>query len=373
METLPKPSPEYWWLIGLEATLFFSLPCWENTARWSWPAANPAQFAAFVISAATIAMLCCHIGPAMCAAKFGARPHVAWWVPAIWLSAGYLEWLGTPVRTLGPYVYLPHVLRRPLEIAFLFAVLIAITVVAWVGPLWKYAGVACLAFSIGVLTWLTATSWPGLSVHNPSFGVGEPYAHDWVLVKGMLLSAAPALLISWRLGPVESRPSQVWLSGILGLWLPIVVSVTLASLAAMAGARAHYRPSLPGGFYWAMQGTHGRLEKGAIVLTSLTILGPALLAAVCLNELARQWLRGQKAWLGILSVCLLSYGLSFAQFLGPQNVAPIFFELSARDLSLEPGLPRSRCWSRLHPSSAFLGSLARSVESIALVHIHLSD
>ena len=324
METLPKPSREYWWLIGLEATLFFSLPCWENTARWSRPAANPLQFTAFVISAATIAMLCCHIGPAMFAAKFGARPHLAWWIPAIWLSAGYLEWLGT-VRTLGPHVYWPHILRRPIEIALVFAVLAVITLVAWIGPAWKYAGVACLAFSIGVLTWCTATSWPGLWVDNPHFDfAGEPAAHDWLLVKGMLLSAAPAFLIGWRLGRVESRPFQVWMSGILGLWLPIVVSVTLASLAAMAGVRAHYRPSLPGGFYWAMQGSHGRLEPSAIVLVSLTFLGPALLAAVCLNEFARQSVRRPKPWLVILSVCLLSYGLSFAQLLWPQGFGSIF-------------------------------------------------
>jgi hypothetical protein len=296
----------------LEATLFFSLPCWETTARWSWAAANPLQFAAFVISAATIAMLCCHIGPAMFAAKFGARPHVAWWIPAIWLSAGYLEWLGT-VRTLGPHVYWPRVLSRPIEIALVFTVLAVITLVAWFGPAWKYAGVACLAFSIGVLIWCTATSWPGLSVDNPSFGAGEPHAHDWLLVRGMFLSAAPAFLIGWRLGRVESRPSHVWLSGILGLWLPIVVSVTLASLATMAGVRAHYRPSWPGGFYWAMQGTHGRMEPSAIVLVSLTF-----------NEFARQSVRRPKPWLVILSVCLLSYGLSFAQFQWPQNSASIF-------------------------------------------------
>src|ERR1700737_3274337 len=167
METLRNPSREYWWLIGLEATLFFSLPCWENTAPWSWPAVNPLQFAAFVISTATIAMLCCHIGPAMYAAKFGARPHLPWWIPAIWLSAGYLEWLGTLVRTVAPYSYWPHAPHRPIGVAFVFAILAAITIIAWIEPSWNYAAVACLAFSIGVLTWLTATSWPGLWIHNP--------------------------------------------------------------------------------------------------------------------------------------------------------------------------------------------------------------
>jgi hypothetical protein len=331
IESVPKRTSEYWWLIGLEATLVFSLPFWEDTAPWSWPAANPVQFAAFVIGAATIAMLCCHIGPAMCAAKFGRRPHLPWWIPAIWLSAGYLEWLGTLVRTLGPFTYSPNQ-QRPIDIAFVFAVLAAITIIAWIGPSWRYAAVACLAFSIGVLTWLTATSWPGLWIHNRYFGTEEPDPHNWVLVKGMLVSAAPALLIGWRLGRVESRPSKIWLSGLLGLWLPIVISVTLASLATMAGLRAHYHPSLPPGFYWAMQGTHGRLEELAVVLTTLTFLGPALLAAICLNELARQWVLRQKAWLVIVLVCLVSYGLSFAQLLGQPQDFSLIFTSSAHEI-----------------------------------------
>jgi hypothetical protein len=224
---------------------------------------------------------------------------------------------------LGPFTYSPNQ-RRPIDIAFVFALLAAITIIAWIEPSWKYAAVVCLAFSIGVLTWLTATSWPGLWIHNPHFSPGEP--HDRMLVKGMLLSAAPALLIGWRLGRVETRPSRVWLSGLLGVWLPIVISVTLASLATMAGLRAHYRPSLPPGFYWAMQGTRGRLEEGAVVLTTLTFLGPALLAAVCLSELERQSVLRQKAWMVIVLICLLSYGLSFAQLLGvPQDFSLIFW------------------------------------------------
>lgn len=151
-----------------------------------------------------------------------------------------------------------------------------------------------------------ATSWKGLSARNP-YLTPNLDQFDWFFIKGVLLSAAPSVVVGWRIGEIEPRPSGVWLSGFAGVWLPMVISVTIASLATQAGVNLHWKPSLFRDFQWALIGLHGRLSPTATTLTALTLLSPALFSAFSLKEMALKWGRRLTAWLVPALICLFSY------------------------------------------------------------------
>lgn len=101
----------FWWLVALEATLFFSLPCWEFTAIWAAPISHPARFGVALVVTAAVATFSCHVGPALFAARFGGRLRRITWVVLVWLSVGYVEWLGSLAHTEAEFPgFLPNVL-----------------------------------------------------------------------------------------------------------------------------------------------------------------------------------------------------------------------------------------------------------------------
>jgi hypothetical protein len=97
---LETRSRNYWWLVALEAASFVSLPCWELTAIWAAPVSHPFRFGVSLLVTASVAMYVCHVGPALFAARFGKRRPLLSWVLLIWLSLGYIEWLGSMALTL---------------------------------------------------------------------------------------------------------------------------------------------------------------------------------------------------------------------------------------------------------------------------------
>jgi hypothetical protein len=228
------------------------------------------------------------------------------------------------VRTMAPYARYPDARA---EDSYILAVLAAITALAWT-RLWKYSAIACLIFGIGFVIWALVSSWPGLWVDNPHLdpAPNDSVAFNWLVTKGMLLSAAPAVLIAWRIGRMEERKSRIWLSGLLGVAIPLILAVTVASLATMAGVRAHWRPSYHRGFNFAT--VEGYLRFGSITrtMTILTFLGPTLLAAFSIKQLTAPLLR-KRAWLLAILVPPLSYALSFLQLPWHQDFAPLFLSV----------------------------------------------
>jgi len=287
-------TQDLWWFVGLEATLFFSLPCWELTAPWAEPVSHPIRFAFSLFAAASGATLACHVGPALFAAKFGGRRHRFSWVLLLWLAAGYLAWLLSIVVALREWTSLGAI------VVFLAVVTIAGLRRSW----WKPVVIFGLLLGAGIVAWALATTWHGLWIRNPNFSE-EPLQFDWLIVKGMLLSAAPLVVIGWRIGRIKPDFRQIWLSGLIGVWLPLVLSVTIASLAAEAGANLYWVPSLMRGFNWALLGPQGRLEPGVMTLTTWTFLLPALLCMLSLRQLVLPWTRQRKLWLVPIAVCLL--------------------------------------------------------------------
>ena len=173
---------EFWWLVALEATLFFSWACWESTAPWAEPVTYPLRFGFAVFGAATAAMLACHVGPAILASRHGGRLYPFASVLLLWLSAGYVEriligaWAvalvqippaTAPVSPIGRWWLWPAV-------AFLGLVSIAGLVRSW----WRPFAVAGLVAAAGILAWAVVTNWHGLWVRNPYYA-DEPLQFDW--------------------------------------------------------------------------------------------------------------------------------------------------------------------------------------------------
>src|SRR6185295_11167831 len=50
----------------MEAALFFSVPSWALT-DWGWPSDRPYQFVLALLTGATVALVLCHVMPAICA------------------------------------------------------------------------------------------------------------------------------------------------------------------------------------------------------------------------------------------------------------------------------------------------------------------
>ena len=77
----------------------------------------------------------------------------------------------------------------------------------------------------------------------------EPPQFDWTItiVKCVLVSAAPAVVIGCRIGTIEPAAKKIWWSRIIGVCLPLIFPVTAASLAAEAGMNLHWFQVFPGG------------------------------------------------------------------------------------------------------------------------------
>jgi hypothetical protein len=53
-------------IVTLEAALFFSLPTWLYAVDAAWPANNPVWFGVALIAGASLALVVCHVLPAVC-------------------------------------------------------------------------------------------------------------------------------------------------------------------------------------------------------------------------------------------------------------------------------------------------------------------
>jgi hypothetical protein len=280
---------EFWWLLALKATLFLSLPCWV-TASYAQPASYPIRFAACLVAATSVSALVFHVGPALFAARFGSREYPFSWVLSLCVAAGYMYYAlrlaEFVARSFGDKMWLAA------EVTFLLALLVVGFVKSW----WKPVLAAGLLHGAGILAWMLTTPWNGLWTRNTRMWL-EPPQFDQLLVKAMLLVAAPAAVIGWRIGHIEPGVRRIWLSGVIGVFLPLVFAVSIASFAAEAGENLYWRPSLPLGFEWALLGFRGQAEPGIIPLVVWTVTWPALLCIVSLRLLAKEWKPTKRALL----------------------------------------------------------------------------
>ncbi len=111
------------------------------------------------------------------------------------------------------------------------------------------------------------------------------------IVEGMILSAAPAAILALRIGRMARSLRRVMWAGFWGVWLPLLASVALVSLAKMCGARLYWKPSLPidftDAFAWLYQVT-GSLAAPLWPL-AVTLFGPSVVCAVWILDLTCDW------------------------------------------------------------------------------------
>jgi hypothetical protein len=286
--------------ILLEASVFFSLPAWMLISYHAWPANDPYEFGLAVLLGATLALVLCHVTPAICARRLPGITNnrfgrLALLPIAAWLCAGAAISLGQISQVAGDlltsWVDIPH--RGTAATTTMIALGVLSVTLAWVGTARQriLAEVFC-GLGLGLLAGLLFWQWDGLWARNSYLTSEEPLSGVPARVIGSMLAAAvPASVLAVRIGRLGVSTRKIWGSGLAGLWMPLVASATLASLAKMAGTRLHWRPSLFIEFVpWAMVGPQDtRLLQTVWALAGLTALAPAVICAMWIRDLTQAW------------------------------------------------------------------------------------
>lgn len=225
----------YWWLVALEAGLFFSACCWEVTVAFARPTHQPWPFVASLLGAATLSLLLCHVGPAYFAARPGRKNQLVLGILAVWLGAGYIQWIGSLSDVF--WMMLPGARWAAVAVA------VAIAASAWAGRLWRIFLVVTLALSAGILAWALPMQWQGLWHTNPHYS-GELEQQTDRFMRGLLLNAAPAVAIAWRIGQLQLPTARIWWSGAVGIWLPAVAATCTGILRCQVGSTGFARDQM---------------------------------------------------------------------------------------------------------------------------------
>ncbi|MGJ5816163.1 hypothetical protein [Paludibaculum fermentans] len=319
--TVASGKHEFWWLVFLESTLFFSQSFWESGPPYAEPSFHPWPFTAVTLLAATIALFLCHLGPAFLAARRTSGQLPQGGLLLVWLAAGYLECIPALARSIAfplsesaPFQELHMgIFTRTYPAAWLGLTAI-IFLLGWTRAAWRPFAAISFGTAVGLLAWSLSSLWHGLGVLNPYFS-RPPSQLEWLIGKRTILAAAPAIAIAWRLGAIASNTTRIWISGVAGLWFPVVLSLLAASLAAEAGSNLHWQPTLVRGFYWALFGPNGRSTATAAAVGLLTLLAPALVCACSLRLVAQARAWPWKSWL--LPMAAIPVILVFSGLLQP--------------------------------------------------------
>lgn len=281
---------------------------------WADPLRAPLAFAVSVTATATLAMFACHVGPAFAATSFPGRLRRWEWILLLLAGSGYAERIFTAF-------HVGHLLTRASRpswssmITLPAAALVALLLAAgsWT-RWWKSIVTMQLTFAVGILIWALSSTWHGWTHANPWVGDQHDSQIEQYLIQGTLLSAAPALVIAWRIGRIASGSREIWLSGLTGLWLPLVLSISAYSLANAAGEALYWAPSLPRGFTWALLGPKGQSLSAALRFVAWTLAGPVTVSAIAIRLLAARY-QGRSRYLYLVAIpCLALLFMWIATF-----------------------------------------------------------
>ena len=283
-------------LVPPEAAFALLVPSWALTVNGAWPSNGPFQFALVLFIGASTALVLCHVVPATCASTVRALfrnrvGRILRWPAGAWFCLGAATSLGQLAHLSGSMFALwrnaPYLEEQwwwiAIGIAATPACLLAAVVLAWqrVGRQWP---VIALLLITGLCLAVTALGahLRGLRTRNPQLISEEGLDDLFGTAKGMLIAAAPASILAVRIDKIGLSRKRIWWTGICGVWVPLVASVALVSLAKMAGARLYWKPSLPIEFTYAFTWPFLMTDKVAALLWSLalTVSGPCLICAL---------------------------------------------------------------------------------------------
>ncbi len=251
-------------LVVLEALLFLNYPVWDRVTAYG----APQDFALQLSLAAAAATLICHVGPATLAAH---------WRPPQWLATGLGLWI-----ILGNLLVIGLLAFRFWNYTPYFVILGILTAAA-IAPLRRILALLLLALAFVLLLWALYDKREGLVAAAHSFRMPFP-PWDELFIVEPFVAAAPAVAIAWLIGKNKPGAKTIWVTGLLGLALPMVTSFAAATAARAAGWNLLGVSKLFLGFGWALIPPAGFEEwvQGAYYLSHLA---PMLVGAIVIKEL----------------------------------------------------------------------------------------
>ena len=307
-----------WWNVALEAALFFSLPTWLWTVDPAWPTNNPLRFAAILAVGALGAMILCHVAPAFWSRELsfgGSRYKVLRLLAIVWCCAGATLLFGrlAGVSTLvhGYWYPDPDLTGGPKLPIVAFTTIIA--AVGWANrKVQRIAIMAFLAMSVSLVLIMFTLQLPGLHTRNAQLNSEAALDDPAQMLLGFFIAAAPASVLGGRIGRSGASTRTIWRTGLAGVWLPLVASVTLVSLAKIGGMRLYWKPSLPIQFSLAMAAnpvTWPVLVRWT--LTMLTVSSPMLIAVFWSRDALEKYAWRWKGLVAIVVLVAIAFALSF--------------------------------------------------------------
>jgi hypothetical protein len=291
--------------VALEAALFFSIPCWVLTVDPAWPGDDPWQFALSLLIGASAALVLCHLIPDLCEPTLQLLwrtqvGRVLLSTLGIWLSLGAAAALFELAALTGSKVVLwqdlpigaHHEAWRWLARSVAAISILASFMAANIPRLSRQVGSVCLGVGIGLAVAGLIAQFPALSLINSHMqsedGLGDLRSK---VASGMLLASAPAAIFGLRIGRMRLSLRTVVSTGFWGVWLPLLASVTLVSVAKMCGVRLHWKPSLPLDHTWAFVWLSVATERTAAFLWPLgaTFAAPLLILTTWITDIGHRW------------------------------------------------------------------------------------
>jgi hypothetical protein len=305
-----------WWNVALEAALFFSLPTWPWTVDPAWPTNNPIGFAVILALGAFGGMVLCHIAPAYWSREISSsdRYHKLLRLCAIaWCCAGAALLSGKLVGTgaLAFWYWFPAGGTDSKFPIVVFGTVAA--AVGWGGGrIQRISILTLLAMSVSLVLIMFALQFPDLETRNAQLISEASLDYPEKMLVGIFVAAAPASVLAARIGRSGSGTRSIWWTGLTGMWLPLVASVTLVSLAKIGGMRLFWKPSIFITFTFALVRDPVtwpvRLRWTLAVLTAFS---PALIATFWTTDALEKWRWRWKGPATVVALVAIGYALSF--------------------------------------------------------------
>jgi len=282
-----------------EAATCSSLPAWVLAADCcAWPANRPVAFAATVTAGASVAFVAFHLLPALAAREWpSARlPRFVRFLTlaaVIWCAIGAGASFAWLAKSNGPML-LSYPDGR--AAGWIAAVSIGVAVIALVFRTRQrhqaVLATVLTALPIGLLAVTVIAQWRGMSIHNERLITEQFLDDNAAVLRGMLLASSPVAIFAFRIGRDKPAVRTILTTGLNGVWLPLVLTVVLVSLAKMTGARLYWRPSVPIDVSHALIWLHSNAPS--VTGPSLVLISIAPMAATAwwireVFEVLRAW------------------------------------------------------------------------------------
>jgi hypothetical protein len=249
-----------------------------------------------------MALLLCHMIPAVCEPALRSFlssmiGRVLRWPIGAWFCIGAMASLWQMTHVTGSMLALPRNPPHWNQPAWdwMAPALAAISAVISLIAAWnnRLRCAAIVSLSVGLCISLAAllAQSSGLQRSNPLMDRETGLDDAFRVASGMLSSAMPAAILALRIGRMGLSMRQLVWTGLWGVWLPLLTSVALVSIAKMCGVRLYWKPSLPVEFLWAFAWLPKITSRHMPLLWPLavTFLAPCVVCAIWIVDFTRDW------------------------------------------------------------------------------------